>query len=203
MSSIIANGAEAIIRKEKNHVVKHRVPKGYRHPLLDKKLRTLRTRAEAKLLGKAGLIVKVPKVIAVDELTKKLEIEYISGQKLAIIIDKLKNPQKVCSNIGLSVAKIHDANIIHGDLTTSNMIYNEQNKQTFLIDFGLGFQSSRMEDKAVDLHVFREALEAKHPKKAHSCFKAFLKGYTNSINAKTVLKQLERVERRGRYKEHY
>ncbi|MEK6824888.1 MAG: KEOPS complex kinase/ATPase Bud32 [Nanoarchaeota archaeon] len=200
---IIARGAEAIIIKEKNKIIKQRIPKGYRYPTLDNKLRSQRTRAEARLLEKARALIPAPKLIATNEITKTIELEYINGKKLADNLEKLKDYQAVCVQIGKHVAKLHDANIIHGDLTTSNMIYNEKSKKVYFIDFGLGFHSQRAEDKAVDLHVLKEALQARHPKLAEKAWKEIIRGYKKSQNYSQTLKQLERVERRGRYKPHY
>lgn len=203
MTNIIARGAEAVILKEKNTIIKKRIPKGYRYPALDNKLRSQRTRAEAKLLEKASRIISAPKLITTDEITKTLQIENIAGKKLADNLDKLKNLKQIAGQIGSSIAKLHDANIIHGDLTTSNMIYNEKNKKLYVIDFGLGFHSTRIEDKAVDLHVLKEALEARHPKIWEKTWSYIIKGYSKSKHSPLVLKQLEKVERRGRYKEQY
>ncbi len=198
---IIAQGAEAIIKKKGASIIKERVKKGYRHDQLDEKLRKLRTRQEAKLIEKVNQIIPSPKLIKISESSKTLEMEYLKGEKLASSLDSMKNKNKIGKIIGNSIAKIHDADIIHGDLTTSNMI-SKLNK-VFFIDFGLGFHSSNIEDKAVDLHVLKEALEARHPKSYDIVWKAIEKGYNTSHNASQVLKQLEKVERRGRYKSQY
>ena len=86
-------------------------------------------------------------------------------------------------------------------MTTSNMIL--KNEEIYFIDFGLGFISRKIEDKAVDLHLLKEALEARHFEHWKILFDDVLKGYKNSKDSDKVLKQLEKVERRGRYKEKY
>lgn len=197
---IIARGAEAIILQTKNGLIKRRVPKTYRHPQLDEKLRTQRTRHEARLLEKVRLFLPTPEVKEVNEAKKEIVLESIKGKKLANTLETLEY-KKIASIIGKNVAILHDNNIIHGDLTTSNMLFH--NKQVYLIDFGLGFHSTRIEDKAVDLHVLKEALEAKHPTIAKPVWTSLVKGYKHSKNAPIVLKQLERVEKRGRYKSQY
>ena len=222
---IIAQAAEAIIIQEGNKIIKRRLKKGYRIPEIDEKLRKLRTRVEAKLLEKSCKLISVPKVIKVDEKTKEIEMEFIDGRKLSENLDKLKNKFEIMVQVGKEVAKLHDNNIIHGDLTTSNIILVENenekiiNKTTnsinqsvsnskliknsfkvYIIDFGLGFTSSRIEDKAVDLHLIKQAVEAKHFKYHEKLFTSFLKGYKTSKEAEKVLKQLEAVELRGRYK---
>ncbi|MBS3081831.1 Kae1-associated serine/threonine protein kinase, partial [Candidatus Pacearchaeota archaeon] len=159
---VIARGAEAIITLKNNIVTKNRIEKSYRYPDLDKKIRKLRTRSESKILQKASKIVNVPKVINVDEKNTKIELEYIEGKRLSEYLEKT-NYKKMSEKIGKGLAKLHDNNIIHGDLTTSNLILNEKKNKVYFIDFGLGFHSPRIEDKAVDLHLIKQALEAKHP----------------------------------------
>ncbi|MFH1917536.1 MAG: serine/threonine protein kinase, partial [Nanoarchaeota archaeon] len=72
--------------------------------------------------------------------------------------------------------------------------------RVYFIDFGLGFISQRYEDKAVDLHLLKQALEAKHFKNWEILFNEVIKGYKNSKDSEKVLKQFEKVEKRGRYK---
>jgi len=197
----LAKGAEATIYKKGNKIVKDRIPKSYRNPEIDKKLRKMRTKAETKLLAKAIEIIPSPKVIYSDN-TEKIEMQYIPGKKLSNFLEKL-DYKKICKLIGLNIAKLHDAGIIHGDLTTSNMIWNEKSKEVFFIDFGLGFHSDRIEDKAVDLHLIKQALEARHSKIFEKAFTSILKGYKTSKNFSRTMKQLEKVEKRGRYKQQY
>ena len=198
---IIAQGAEAIIRKEGNKIVKERVKKGYRLDLIDEKLRKIRTRKETKLLGKSYNLIPVPRVISSDEIKKEIVMDYIDGKKLSMSLDKIKDYTCVCEKIGQNIAKLHDNGIIHGDLTTSNMIL--KGKEVFFIDFGLGFESQNVEDKAVDLHLIKEALEARHFRRFKEYFSAVVKGYGISRWAKEVLRRLEKVEQRGRYKQAY
>ena len=75
--------------------------------------------------------------------------------------------------------------------------------KVYFIDFGLGFHSSKAEDKATDLHVLKEALEAKHPASSEELWNNILQGYKKSKNAKATIGRLEKVELRGRYKEQY
>ena len=168
-NKILARGAEAIISKQGSKVLKTRIPKSYRHPVLDEKLRKSRTKAEAKILTKLSKIVPVPKVLNIDEKNKELTIEYLPGKRLSDHLDKLKNYKTICKQIGKSLSKIHDSGIIHGDLTTSNMIL--KNTKVYFIDFGLGFHSNRIEDKATDIHLIKEALEDKHTRIAACAFK--------------------------------
>ena len=201
--TIMERGAEATITKTGNTIIKERIEKLYRYPELDKKIRKLRTRSETKILEKAIKMIPTPKVINSDENKSTIELEFIQGKKLSENLEKTKF-KEVCEKIGNNLAKIHDNNIIHGDLTTSNMILNEKENKVYFIDYGLGFQSSRVEDKAVDLHLIKQALEAKHPKIYEEAFKAVIKSYIKqSKEAKQTLVQLEKVEKRGRYKAQY
>ncbi|MCX8194361.1 MAG: KEOPS complex kinase/ATPase Bud32, partial [Candidatus Pacearchaeota archaeon] len=152
-------------------------------------------------------VIPVPKLKAIDGMAKKklepeteIEMEFIDGKLLSLWLDKfpLKKAIKICKQIGENIAKIHDLDIIHGDLTTSNMIL--KGDKIYFIDFGLSFHSARAEDKAVDLHLLREALEAKHFKHWQKYFEAAIEGYKLSKNSKAVLERLKKVESRGRYK---
>ena len=64
--------------------------------------------------------------------------------------------------MGKTINKVHDLGIIHGDLTTSNMIIRND-KQIVLIDFGLSYYKDSAEDKAVDLYVLERAFKSTHP----------------------------------------
>jgi len=204
---LLSKGAEASILLSKDVVIKDRIPKSYRIQILDNKLRKSRTKKEAKLLEKAGKLIPIPKLIKTDN-KEKIEMEYIKGQKLSEHLDSLKNAISICKTIGKQIAKLHDAGIIHGDLTTSNMILSKKKKAgviepaevLYFIDFGLGFHSDRIEDKAVDLHLIKQALEAKHFEKHEKFFNAITEGYEASEKVEEVLNRLKKVESRGRYK---
>jgi Kae1-associated kinase Bud32 len=197
--NIIDRGAEAVLIQENDLLVKDRIKKGYRLPILDEKLRKQRTRSEAKLLQKANLLIPVPKVIDTDN-KEKIKMEFIQGKKLSDHLNNLTNQKEVCEKIGKNIALLHDSDIIHGDLTTSNMIFSDE--KVYFIDFGLGFISKRIEDKAVDLHLLKQALEAKHFQDWESLFTAVLRGY-NSKDKSAILEQLKKVESRGRYKKGF
>lgn len=201
--TLIARGAEAKIIKSGNTIIKDRISKGYRLPILDERLRKQRTKREAKLIEKASASIPVPKIIKTDEKEKTIELEFIEGSKIAESLDNLKNKIEICRTIGQQIAKLHDNSIIHGDLTTSNMILSNKDKKIYFIDFGLSFESSKAEDKAVDLHLIKKALEAKHFNYYKSFWKSILEGYKSSKNEKETLKRLEAVEKRGRYKGAY
>jgi len=197
---IIAQGAEAKIILSDKTITKDRISKSYRIPELDKRIRKSRTKAETKLLNKASKVVNIPLPIIEDKDKFQIKMHYIDGEKLSDHLDKfpLIKQKQICKQIGEDVAKIHDIEIIHGDLTTSNMILKDN--LIYFIDFGLGYISRKFEDKAVDIHLFKQALEAKHFQNWEILFKEFEKGYSKSKDSKIVFERLKAVEKRGRYK---
>lgn len=195
MEKIIAQGAEAILIKDKNKIIKRRIKKNYRIKEIDEKLRKFRTRREAKVIGKLQEIA--PNLIKIDDEKMVVEMEYIDGKLLRDILNG-KNYKKICILVGKNVAKIHEKGIIHGDLTTSNMILKAN--KVYFIDYGLSFFSQKIEDQAVDLHLLKQALESKHYKIWEKAFKSVLNGYKGYSKYNDVIKRLEKVEMRGRYK---
>ena len=106
----------------------------------------------------------------------------------------------IAAKIGEAAAKLHGYDIIHGDLTTSNMLINE--KGIWLIDFGLGFISKRPEDKATDLYLLHEALESTHFEVLEEAWNSILASYNERYgDSGKVIKTLAEVEKRGRYKQ--
>ena len=201
---LIQQGAEAKIFLEENFVVKDRVVKGYRLKELDEAIRKRRTKKEERILEKAAKLINVPKVFSSKDRFS-IKMEFVDGKKLSENLDELseKDAEKVCVKIGENVAKLHDAGIIHGDLTTSNMIWVDADNKLFFIDFGLSYENGKIEDKAVDLHLLKQALEAKHFGRFDNYLKWIFEGYEKSQNSKDVLERLKKVESRGRYKEKY
>lgn len=194
---LIAQGAESKLFLEKNSVIKDRFRKTYRIKEIDDRLRKFRTKRETKILDKLQKInFPVPVLISSNE-KDTLKIKYIKGKLLKNELNS-KNCIKLSKEIGEKVAILHNNNIIHHDLTTSNMIFN---KEIYFIDFGLSFFSTKIEDRAVDLHLLNEALESKHSAIWEKCYKAALSSYAKEANdGKQVIKRLEVVEKRGRYK---
>jgi len=212
-SQIIAQGAEATITlviphpKKSSLIIKDRIPKTYRLKELDGQIRRRRTKSETKLLDKASKVISVPSPIinsplgGVEGNTQfQIQMPFIKGQKLSEHLDSfpLAKQKRICRKMGESIAKLHEQNIIHDDLTTSNMIL--KNGELFIIDFGLGFVSHKYEDKAVDLHLLKQALEAKHFKHWETLIEEVLKGYKKNPDATIIFERLKAVEKRGRYK---
>jgi len=201
MKTLIAQGAEAKLYKEGTKLIKERIKKSYRHEEIDKKIRKQNTRREHRLLNKISKTINVPKILDYNENEHRITMEFIEGKTLRDVLDKMPTRKRLetCEQLGREVAKIHNEDIIHGDLTTSNFILKEG--KIFFIDFGLGFHSTKIEDKAVDLHLLRQAFESKHYQHFQHSFEAVMKGYKEeSKQAKEILNRFEIVEKRGRYK---
>jgi TP53 regulating kinase-like protein len=106
----------------------------------------------------------------------------------------------ISRRIGVLVGRLHKNNLIHGDLTTSNMILTDMN-QLYFIDFGLGYNSTSIEDKAVDLHLMKRALESTHYRFAEEVFRKLLKGYAATVPSlfKEIYERMNSIRKRGRY----
>ncbi len=193
----LAQGAEAIVTKQENLVVKNRFKKEYRHPEIDASLRKCRTRREAKILEKLEEMgFPAARVLESDDKNGLLRLSFIEGLLVKDVLHE--NHKKLSREMGEKVAALHKKHIIHGDLTTSNMILKDE---IHFIDFGLSFVSEKTEDKAVDLHLLRQALESKHHQIWEECFREFIRGYgENYPQNEEVLKRFEIVEGRGRNK---
>ena len=107
--------------------------------------------------------------------------------------------------MGSLLAKLHNVGVVHGDLTTSNMmmIMTEQNDDMMLIDFGLARVSSNPEELAVDLYVLERALLSTHPELEENKFlDQVLLTYKNECKkSDSFLHQLSQVRMRGRKRE--
>jgi TP53 regulating kinase-like protein len=204
---LIKKGAEAnLYLSELNGkpvLIKRRVEKSYRLGTLDRKLRSYRTIHEAQLIHEAKSAgVPTPIIYLVDEESFTIVMEYIVGERLKEIFNKPFKRSHVNSSrlIGKQVALLHRQNIIHGDLTTSNMILTEDGKLYF-IDFGLGYHSNALEDRGVDLYLLKRALTSTHHRVANRCFKLVLEGYKTVLkkDGELVTLKIREIERRGRY----
>lgn len=186
-------GAEATLEINGN-VVKRREPKKYRDQELDQKIRKERTEMEIRLLKEARKHdASVPEVEQVDDHV--LEMERIDGEQLK---DVLEDNLEAMGELGRNTARLHQADIIHGDLTTRNAMLGDK---LYLIDFGLSFRSQKIEGRAVDIHLLKQVLESSHPEIAEKAWQNFLEGYRDEYGeGKKVLERLEEVEGRGRYK---
>lgn len=231
MSEVIARGAEAVLSKErregKDVLVKDRIAKGYRLKVIDDKLRRERTRGEARLLREAMRAgVDVPRVL--EERGFELVEEFVEGKRLKELLNGTDERQRkrVAGMLGEAVGRLHSAGIIHGDLTTSNMILAENKsnmilsrskesdgekndiapsqergeEKIYFIDFGLGFLSEKPEDQGTDLAVLREAFQSTHFRFLDGLWGSFEVAYRKTFRGSDqALKALAAIERRGRY----
>jgi bifunctional N6-L-threonylcarbamoyladenine synthase / protein kinase Bud32 len=201
---ILAKGAEANIYPGKwldyEVLIKERIPKNYRIMEIDQHLRKSRTKKEARLLSQAKRNgVRTPLILDIDLKNNLLVLEDINGEMVKDILSKLSasNRRKLCQNIGEKISRLHQGEIIHGDLTTSNIIL--RNQEIVFIDFGLGKFSDLVEDKGVDLLVLKKALQSIHYKIAGESFDSVLEGYKASPEYEKIVKKIDDIERRGRY----
>lgn len=199
---VLYRGAEAVIFLKRNVVIKRRIRKRYRIKEIDIPLRIQRTRKEARLMEKARKVgVNVPRVLKVSEKRFEIRMEFVKGLRVKefLLMERdRKKIAKVCFEIGKSIGKLHSNNIVHGDLTTSNMILVDD--RVYFIDFGLGFHSRRIEDKGVDLNLLYEALKSVHYNILNLCWRNILKGYKKEFkDARKAIKKVYEIEKRGRY----
>jgi len=187
----IGRGAEAVITLEKGIVKKERLPKGYRLAELDERIRQERTVREAKITSDARRHGVLTPIIS-DVSRFELMMEYVQGEKLKDVITP-----SLSEMVGEMVGRLHRGGIVHGDLTTSNMILRQG--RICLIDFGLSFYEKSIEAQGVDVHVYFQALESTHslPEELIESFKI---GYSREYpQAEAVLQRVLEIKARGRY----
>ncbi len=203
---LIRKGAEANLYLTEWHnekvIIKKRVPKLYRVAELDKKLREYRTIHEAENLSMSRRL-GVPTPIVLSMENSNIIMEFIDGKRVKEALERMneENRKKICMQIGSQIGRLHRNNLIHGDLTSSNMIIVD-GKKIFFIDFGLSFYSDEMEDMGVDLHLLKRALYSTHHNFAEECLTAVKSGYEEEVGnkiAEKVFKKAQQIERRGRY----
>jgi len=200
---LLKRGAEAELRRTtylgREAVEKSRVPKGYRLPALDDELRRARIRTEARLIGAARAAgVPVPILYDIDLVENRLVMEFVDGPTAKSVLDAGgRKADALCGKIGEAVARLHGADIVHGDLTTSNMIL--RGGRLVLIDFSLGERTSSVESKGVDLRLLKEAFTSAHARGPEH-FEAVARAYRRHYRkAAEVLAKAREIEERGRY----
>jgi bifunctional N6-L-threonylcarbamoyladenine synthase / protein kinase Bud32 len=201
---LAAKGAEANIYPDQyldeSVLVKERTPKSYRIEEIDQYLRKKRTKNEAKLLGEAKRCgVTTPLVYDVDKNESAITMEKIDGKLVKDTFNQaeLSEIKAISLKIGENIARLHNCSIIHGDLTSSNLILKDD--KIVFIDFGLGKISHLVEDKGVDLLVFKKAINGIHHLISHECFEAILDGYRGADDYENVVNKIGEIEGRGRY----
>ncbi|MFQ1021361.1 Kae1-associated kinase Bud32 [Tardisphaera saccharovorans] len=199
--SLVAKGAEAELWSATMLgmpvLIKRRTSKAYRDPALDFKLRVNRTFEEGRLISKAYIAgVSVPAPLFIDPINFMIVESYVKGELLRDVVER----KGLMHSVGVEVAKMHGAGIVHGDLTTSNVLITSGDKPV-IIDFGLGAFSYDVEDLGVDVLLMKKSLEANVPAKAIALYDEFMEGYREVAGAASeeVYKRAEEIERRGRY----
>lgn len=195
---LLFKGAESNIYLTKWYdklaISKIRIPKAYRQRTLDEDLRRRRTISESKMLSlvkEFGL--RTPYVYFVDPFRAEIVMEFVPGTKASKVLTST-----ICFNIGRFVSTLHLHNIIHGDLTPANFIAN---RKITMVDMGLSFYSTRREDKAMDIRLFKEILKSTFHNSFSRFFNEFLNGYQsiNSKELKNILQRIDIIESRKRY----
>lgn len=199
-------GAEAVVTLGETYgrertVSKTRVAKSYRDPRLDGSLREARTRTEARLLADARAAgVRTPCVLDADLAQARLVLEELPGETLRAVLPRVDagTRARLLADVGAIVQRLHAGGIVHGDLTTSNLLRGPDG-EVALLDFGLAGRSVEAEDRGTDLHVLDEALRATHPE-VEGGFDAALGAYFAAGGAPEVRDVLARIAKRGRYR---
>jgi TP53 regulating kinase-like protein len=206
LERLVAKGAEAdLYMVEWNGLKalrKVRNPKKYRHPELDYQLRKTRTNHEADIIHRAkNYGVPTPLLYHVDNENGVIVMEYIDGVKIRDLVDQLDSEERIrlFKRIGYYSGLLHKSGIIHGDLTTSNII--KSGDRIVFIDFGLSEVSYEVEKRGVDLNLMNRMLTSTHFKYQEELLEAFMEGYKVSMGeeAEEALDRMEEVSKRGRY----
>ena len=179
-------------------VIKRRLPKSYRDPSLDARLRNQRMRNELRLMREARACgVAVPLIYDVDPEEVTFMMELVDGPRVKDLLETLEEPAGLCAEVGRVAGVLHSNDIVHGDLTTSNMLWREP--RLYLIDFSLGERTAETEVKGVDLHLLWEAFRSAHARAAEM-LEWVWEGYASAYReAETVRQKMEQIEKRGRY----
>jgi len=189
-------------------VVKERFSKKYRHPALDSQLTKDRHKAEVRALLRCKQIgVCVPTMYLCDNITTTIIMQNMANSITArdFINNMLEQNNKaelskLAMLIGETVAKMHSNGLIHGDITTSNiLVISDTSINLAMIDFGLSFQEGVAEDKGVDLYVLERAFLSTHPN-TEEIFGEILEAYKKKAGkqAREVFKKFEEIRLRGR-----
>ncbi|HXW37753.1 MAG TPA: Kae1-associated kinase Bud32 [Nitrososphaerales archaeon] len=204
---LLYRGAEADVYKGvwsgRDAVFKVRKRLSYRLPQLDNVIRGRRTMREAQMLHRAKSAgVASPHLFFVDTVNHSLVMEFVPGMRLKEVLSVASEvpPSILFEELGRGVARLHAAGLVHGDLTTANVITDA--RRLVLVDFGLANLTSKLEDRAVDLRLLKETVTGAHPDMSVIAFDSFMDGYgqvLGKVESLTALKQLRRIERRGRY----
>ena len=240
MSILLSQGAEGKIYigefLSKKCLIKERFKKKYRVEELDKKLTKNRMMNESRNIFRASKLgINIPTLYFIDFIERKIYMEYLENScQLKVILQSIYSQNdispykllinKISEDLGNMISKLHTGDLVHGDLTPSNIILtikentgsdllNNAEKiilekknydDMYLIDFGLSAvtlsTSSSIEDKAVDLYVLKRAIISSNPK-SEELFEMAMNIYKNNCtNGEEIIDKYKKVEMRGRKK---
>ncbi len=204
---LLYKGAEADVIRGKwqglDAVFKVRKPLRYRLAALDDAIRRQRTLREAEMIRYSKMAgVEAPFLYDIDLPTATLVMEFVEGERVKDLVGSSSHSDLtwMFEEFGRDVARLHSAGIMHGDLTTANVV--RRKGRLVFIDFGLSIRTTRLEDNAVDLRLIKETLVGAHPIMSSAALEALFRGYAEGVGAvrcRAVLRQLQNIERRGRY----
>mgnify|MGYP000858030240 FL=1 len=204
MESPIAVGAEAVVTVSeflgRKAVRKTRVPKKYRHPILDERIRSTRTRNEVRIIRQSRSdIVRTPVIYDVDMSEYSITMEFIEGSTVKEALDKDPSvAEYVCPLIGKALADLHNRGISHGDMTTSNMILGNDGILC-ITDMSLGNLNADIEEMGVDVRLLQRAFASAHPT-IEKGFDTVMESYVkHKTDADAVIKKTEEIGNRARY----
>jgi TP53 regulating kinase-like protein len=205
--TLLYRGAEADVIKAEwcgmpaVYKVRKRLP--YRLAELDAEIRRQRTLREGEMIRSAKRTgVCAPYLYFVDPGRATLVMEFIEGERMKDLVSSIPSRESspLFDQLGAEVARLHAAGIMHGDLTTANVL--RRNRELVFVDFGLSVHSSRVEDHAVDLRLIKETIVGAHSEIAQPALASLFHGYGGVVGdrrAAAVFRQLKAIERRGRY----
>jgi TP53 regulating kinase-like protein len=142
----------------------------------------------------------------IDAAKYLIYMEYIDGQTANAFIQSCSDAAlrcRVAREIGAALGHMHNAGVVHGDLTTSNIMLKSvpeapTGMRVVIIDFGLASTLPSIEDRAVDLYVLERAFVSSHPgcdALIHEVLDAYRFAHKDGA---AVLLRLEQVRLRGR-----
>jgi N6-L-threonylcarbamoyladenine synthase/protein kinase Bud32 len=207
--TILGKGAEATITKmrygEIESVEKIRIPKGYRHPLLESRLTSSRVRKEARMLSlmkDSG--IRTPYLLEVDPENGRIVMELIEGPRLASVLNVIDTTFQIdaLEKMGNTLGTLHSNGMVHGDMTTSNFLITAMDNGKIdlcLLDTSLSDRTDEIERMGVDLRLFFEVFSSTHPDLL-DLSDHFWKGYLESFpSGNAARKKLDEINSRGRY----
>jgi len=185
-------------------VIKRRVRKEYRNSSLDRQIRHDRTVSEASIIHEAKTAgARVPSIVGIVIENNAIAMTHLEGTVARERLDEMgiSEARKLLRSIGEQIGLLHAAGIVHGDLTTSNVIVSASGTPS-IVDFGMSRRSLESEDRGVDIHLLQRSIAASHSKSPSSMMNAMIRGYEQTAGRKiagSTWRKAREIARRGRY----